>query len=163
MNKRRIKVSGIFFLCLFILTGCHGYSSFEVEDNVKSVYLFYYENPEVKYVNDLLGLAKHSDFEFYRMLPVENIEILPNEQLQDFIKDVSGRSLFNHANHQNAPNETAIMIYYESGEFDVISDWFVGRYTKEGKNTRFFGTWGTESRVDLVNTYFSGNSGCTAE
>ena len=153
MLKKLIMIVVLSFICLFTLTACHGYSFYEVEDDVASVYLFYYENPAVSSVNDLLGRARRSDFAFYRMLPIENIEILPDEQLQDFIYAVSGRNLFNHASHPSGPNGMVIMILYESGEFDIISDNFVGRYTYEGRNTDFFGNW-DEDLVDIIDIFW---------
>ena len=168
MNKKPIALIGLLCLCLLILTACHGYSLYEVEDDVESAYMFCYENPEVRNVNDLLGRARRADFDFYRMLPIENIEILPNEKLQDFIAEVSGRYLFDHANHPNGANGLVIMIYYESGKFDIISSAFVGRYTQEGRNTEFFGNWTVDDISDLDisdlgDTFFSEDIRCTTE
>ena len=163
MNREPITLISVLCLCLLILTACHGYSFYEIESDVKSVYLFCYENPGVRNVNDLLGRARRADFDFYRMLPIEHIEILSDERLQGFIEEVSGRDIFDHANHPNGANGLVIMVYYESGEFDIISDNFVGRYTREGRNIEFFGNGIDEGVSYFADSFFSGDVQCDVD
>ncbi|MCL1936426.1 MAG: hypothetical protein FWF57_08670 [Defluviitaleaceae bacterium] len=146
--KKRLFASGFIAGCLLLLTGCHGYGFYETDGDVQSVYLFYYDNPDVPLVRHILWQPRREDFAFYRMFPLNTVRQLPPEQIPDLVEAISGSEFFHTMGQSSGPDGWVIMVHYEDGSFDILSQRFVGHYTKEGEFVRYFGRGDTSFRGD---------------
>lgn len=136
------------FTCagLLILTACEPAKFYfdydELKENVVRVEYIYYDNPNAKELNEFI--FDKSDqmlpFDFEKM---EIRQVLPDEQLDDFLKALSEQEFMEHWIHLDSPKSNSIRVIYSNGDFEVISagrgNWYSGSFYADGQVKRFIG------------------------
>jgi len=138
--KKRVLIIGICCLCL-VLAACEPimniYEYDDFSNHAVDVELIYYNNPRARTIRDLLGNARHSNFNFNKM---KKIKMMKEEKHTDFYKFMSDEIIFNHVSHKNSPNGICIKVNHSNGGFDIISPSYIGRFDSKGKSVKFMGT-----------------------
>jgi len=130
---------------LFILTACDpGNFKFDYDElkaTVVRVEYIYYDNPNA--VELFEQRDKVIPFDFNKM---EIKATLPNEKLDDFLKDLSEYEFMLFTRHLDSPQGDSIRIIYNNGDFEVLSCWggghkeYSGSFSANGEVKRFIGT-----------------------
>ena len=154
--KRFVLFSAI-IIAMINLSACdpanYSYSYEDLKDSVSVVELIHYDNP------DAVTLFEERDkvipFDFNK---AEVIETLETGQIDDFLNDFSEILFLMYWRHSDSPNGTSIRIFYENGDFEIVSykAVYAGKFDSDGNVKEFIG--GLASRgsfISLVNTYFN--------
>lgn len=153
--KRGFKLGILCLFCL-LLTGCepiHFYYNYEdLSETVVAIELINYDNPEAEMVADNFSRAKHLDFDFDYM---GTIEVMAADDFDAFFQDISDQTILNHVRHKDSPVGLCIRVVYESGDFDIISSRYIGRFNDEGGFVEFMGIFDAGLYFDLINQYFT--------
>lgn len=153
--KKTIIVIWICFLSI-IVTSCtpieYQYDYNELNSDVISVELIYYDNMNSKIVSDFLGSAKHFNFFFASM---KQVEIMEKEHYEGFFNAISAEAILNLVSHANSPTGLCIKMDYQNGDFDIISGHYCGRFSSDGTFQDFLGSWGVEEFIQFVNENFN--------
>ena len=162
-----MKKTLIILLCTFVLflTACDpapsGYLRNIPVDDVVSVELINYKNPDAKMINTLLSRSGIKSFDFKKM---EIIEDLSEDKFEDFLQDFSDLDVWTRWQHPNSPIGGSLRIVYANGDFDVISCHneehaiisFMAKYNKKGKLKDHIGTIESkEDYINILNKYFT--------
>ena len=142
----------IVLICVLSFSSCDpGSFWFDYDEliaNVKSIELIDYHNDEAEKLfnnrDDVLP------FDFDKM---EIIEVLPNENMEIFINDLSQQRFLLIWKHLDSPQGRSIKITYKNEDFDILccNVSFSCQYDSSGEVKNFIGnTVGTE----LANKYF---------
>lgn len=136
---------------LFVMTACDP-SSFqfdydELKSSVVRVEYIYYDNP------DAVELFEQRDkvipFDFDKM---EIRQVLPDEELDDFLKELSKQTLLMVWRHDDSPKGDCIRVVYDNGDFEILScdgNGYCGAFYANGQVKRFIGCWGRYSEFWL--------------
>ena len=145
-NIRYMFLGALLLCCLFILTACHRPAQYRVQGNVVSVHLVYYDNPQMRTTTR----SEYLEFDFQL---VEVIEELEEEQLEYLLAAIDGIHGTNHRVQYNSPDGLLILVKYDTGDFDVVSNQFTAHYDKEGNVSSYVG--GSFSVRPIMAEYFS--------
>lgn len=130
---------------LFLLTACDPgifqYDYDELKETVVRVEYIYYENPNAKRLDEFLVDKKDKllPFNFDKM---EIRGVLPNEKLDDFLKDLCQYEIMMHWIHSDSPKNECIRLIYSNGDFEIITNReneYVGSFYSTGEVKRFIG------------------------
>ena len=140
--RKRIVGAGIVLFCL-LLGACTTpidffYDYTELRDNVIRIELIYYDNDQVAEVREnFWGNARHLNFDFDR---VEHIEIMSEEHFEQFLSEISTTwGIVSFVQQYNSPHGIAILMHYENGDFDIITEDYVGRFNNDGSFIEYMG------------------------
>ena len=133
---KKITLFLIAILLTLDLTACDPadfyYSYNELKENVETIELINYDNPDVKgldrgggYGCNAKRVSKRRDsllpFDFEKM---EIIEALPTEKMDNFFRDLSKVHFFWDVGHTDSPYGKCIRIIYKNGDFEIIQTFF---------------------------------------
>ena len=130
---------------LFLLTACDPgmfqYDYDELKESVVRVEYIYYDNPNAKRLNEFFVDKKDRllPFDFDKM---EIREVLPDEKLNDFLKDLCECYIMMHWVHSDSPKGNCIRVIYNNGDFEIITNRageYVGSFYSTGEVKRFIG------------------------
>jgi len=152
---KKLRTILVVFLCCFVFTACEpsgfSYNYDDLSGNVVTIELINYDNPKAKMVADHLSTARHLNFDFGKE---EYIATLEEELHEDFLESISGKMILNHVNHFNSPNELCVKISYTNGDFDIVSDSYIGRFDSTGKFKDYMGVFNQQEDRQAVYEYF---------
>lgn len=140
---KRICFVALFIMGVFMLTACSYSGYLELRGDVTSIRLVHYDNPDVGFARNTLGFAigrgRYKDFNDGM---VETLEYLDQAQFENFLTATYDRSFFGHvAGRPDSPNGLAVLVEYESGEFDVISSSFTAHFETDGTFESYVASW----------------------
>lgn len=124
-----------------------------LKENVVRVELIYYDNPDAKILFEKRD--KVIAFDFSKM---EIVEILPENELDNFLHDLSESAFMMIWKHLDSPKGYSIRIVYLNDDFEIISycsgygfQRYSGGFYADGQVKRFIGDGLDE---ELFNKYF---------
>ena len=136
---------------------------FDPLDKVVGVELILYYNPDQKTFRS--WVPDHFD----KLLPFDVdkamvLEVLPEENLPDFLETLSGADILHTYYAFNSPKDICLRLRYENGDFMIV--WanyaqgsfagYIGEYSADGKVLSFVGSFvSLRSYEELVNRYFA--------
>jgi len=152
MMKKRTKVL-ILLLACFALTACspiHFYYAYEdLRENVVEIELIMYDNTQVREVRNF---RTHPNFDFGR---VEHVQILENEHVEAFLQYISDEMILNHLRHDDSPNGKSVILRFHNGDFDVISERYIGRFNSAGEFVQYMGIFDSRNHfVNILDLFF---------
>lgn len=152
---KRIILSISTLSLLLILTACtppHLYYCYdELSQRVVSVELIYYDNPHPNRVRLHWYLPnRHPNFDFNRVL---HLQYLDPASFSGLFDDLSSFWIMTRLSpQQNAPSGVSIVLHWDDGSFDVISDNHIGRFHSDGRRIRIVGNqWSVQG---VINRHF---------
>ena len=148
---KKVTMCVCIFLLLLVLTACEPDKFYfdydELKESVVRVEYIYYDNPNATTFNEFLANEQERllPFDFEKM---EVREVLSDEKLDDFFKDLSEYDFKMGWKHLDSPQGDSIRIVYENGDFEVLccagKNWkgsYSGSFYANGEVKRFIG-WG---------------------
>lgn len=130
---------------LLLLTACDPgifqYDYDELKETVVRIEYIYYDNSNAKRLNEFFVDKKDEllPFDFNKM---EIRGVLPNEKLDDFLKDLCNERIMMHWVHSDSPKGECIRVIYNNGDFEIITSRegeYVGSFFSTGEPKRFIG------------------------
>lgn len=139
---------------IFIITSCSYYGHLELRGEVVNIKLIRYDNPDVGFARNLFGLAiglgRYQNFDHSLVYVFEELD---ESQFKDFLSATYDKSFHGHfAGRPNSPNGLAVMVQYESGDFDIISSNFTASYQANGRFESYVMSWWNFE--DIIQRYF---------
>lgn len=130
------------------------YDALVLSSVVTRVELIYYRQESPQEISDIFGNAyrRHLDFDF---VLVDYLETLPKEIHEIFFEEIANLNMQNAVRQRNSPSGFSILIHYETGEFDVFSKLYVGRFSENGQFLEYLGDglW-KESFLAFIEKFF---------
>lgn len=137
---------------LVMLTSCDPgifqYDYDELKETVVRVEYIYYDNPNAKRLDEFFIDKKDKllPFDFDKM---ELREVLSEDKLDDFIKDLCEYPIMMDWIHLDSPQGKSIRIIYKDESFEILSLWddsdwdgcYSGSFDSKGNIKRYIG-WG---------------------
>lgn len=164
-KTKTLSVIALLFIMCFTLSACDPSNyNFESEyfDDVISIELINYENPELKHFSS--WVPDHtSDLKAFDNAKMSELETLDASKTSGFVDDLCKCNILYKYYAYDSPNGKCIKLNYSNGDFLIVwSNYekgsfsgYIGRYSSDGKVTEFFGCFeSVESYKKLVNKYF---------
>lgn len=160
MKTHKLKIFTL-ITCLLVL--CFTFSAcdpgtfyFTSEDfaEVISIELINYDNPEQKRFKS--WVPDHtSDLKPFDENKMSRLEILDESKISDFVDYLCECFILDTFFAYDSPNGNCIRLNYSNGDFLIIWSSYIGKFTSDGKVSKFFGCLGdSEYYENLVNNYF---------
>ena len=162
---KKIMALVLLTIICFSICACDP-ASFEVSrdslDNVISVELIEYENPDQKHFTTWVP-EQFDELAPFNFANATVLETLPEEKIPDFLDAFSKTDILHSYYAYNSPKDICIRLNYESGDFLII--WanyaenryagYIGEYSADGTVSSFWGSFSSLSDYkDLVNSFF---------
>ena len=158
--KRRLSILLIIVICC-MLSACDPISYNYFNDKaaeVVAVELINYDNPKAKVINTFISTIRVQRFNFAK---TEIIGAIGEDQLDDFLLDLSKVRIWTGWVHSNSPTGISLRITYSNGDFEVASSHaenrlpFFARYNSKGKLKKYLGSFQSNKEFEeLINKYF---------
>ena len=164
MKKR---ITGAVLCLLFVLLtltattpGHFYYDAEELRVQVVAIELIDYNNPEPRtFGGGCVLVTQHQFFPAFDFERMELIETMPEENFEDFFAELSrdwvltGEFFGCTSERQRAPEGRSIIMHYENGEFEVLSERFIGRCRECGRFIEYLGRLEGGTLRALINLF----------
>ena len=150
IKLKKVLVISLIFVMLFALTACDPTTFYfdydELKETVVRVEYIYYDNPNAVILEEYFveDHDKLLSFDFDKM---EIRQVLSDEKLDDFLKELSELEFMMDWVHLDSPQGDSIRIVYDNGDFEILScygsksfEMYSGSFYANGEVKRFIGS-----------------------
>lgn len=161
--KKLLALLSVCVMCL-TFTACEPiwseYEYSDLQDTVADIEIINYDNPKSRPVSYILAKSRNPNFKFNKMTLIETLN---EEDCKSFLEDISDKTIGDFVRRYNSPNGVCFKVNYKNGDFDIISEKYIGRFSSTGKFLKYIGVFASDSSDPsyngkemfeyLVNTY----------